>query len=171
MKLNKKGQVMENLGGLAIGVVAFAIIIVIAFMIMTQGKTTAVGLIETTTYTDETKTIPNNTVVSFRNCVDTENMVITGLKNCSIAACVTVGSANYSATKNTMTVAFYDSINGYNGTLTNVSYTCKVPSYAYNSTKTLQSATDGIPGYIPVIIITAIGSLLIGMVMMLRRNA
>ena len=38
MKMKKKGQVFDQLGGLAIGVATLAIVLVIAFLIMTQGK-------------------------------------------------------------------------------------------------------------------------------------
>ena len=37
-KLNKKGQAFEQLGKLGIGVVTLAIILVVGFMVMSQGK-------------------------------------------------------------------------------------------------------------------------------------
>lgn len=42
-------------------------------------------------------------------------------------------------------------------------------STAYNATGTLQTATSTIPGWVSIIIITAIGAALIGMVAMFRR--
>ena len=42
-------------------------------------------------------------------------------------------------------------------------------SLAWNSTGTLQTSTATIPGWVSIIVITAIGSILIGMVMMFRR--
>ena len=36
--MDKKGQAMEQLGKLAVGVVSLAIILVVGFMVMTQGK-------------------------------------------------------------------------------------------------------------------------------------
>ena len=42
-------------------------------------------------------------------------------------------------------------------------------SLAYNATGTLQTATAGIPGWVSIIIITAIGAALIGMVAMFKR--
>ena len=56
--------------------------------------------------------------------------------------------------------------------------TCNLPadvtdvggfSNAWNSTRTLQTATATIPNWVSIIIITAIGALLIGMVAMFRR--
>ena len=42
-------------------------------------------------------------------------------------------------------------------------------SLAWNATGSLQSATEGIPGWVSIVIITAIGAALIGMVAMFRR--
>ena len=40
---------------------------------------------------------------------------------------------------------------------------------AYNSTVTTAEAVEDIPGWIPVVVITAIGGLLLGMVTMMRK--
>jgi len=40
---------------------------------------------------------------------------------------------------------------------------------AYNGTNTLINAVEDIPGWVPIIVITAIGALLLGMVAMFRR--
>lgn len=40
---------------------------------------------------------------------------------------------------------------------------------AYNGTNTLTNAVEDIPGWVPIIVITAIGALLLGMVAMFRR--
>ena len=42
-------------------------------------------------------------------------------------------------------------------------------SAGYNATVTLQDAMNDIPGWVPIIIITAIGAILIGMVAVFRR--
>ena len=42
-------------------------------------------------------------------------------------------------------------------------------SAAYNGTVTLAGAVDDIPGWVPIIVITAIGAILIGMVAMFRN--
>jgi len=42
-------------------------------------------------------------------------------------------------------------------------------SAAWNSTGTLQNATSTIPGWIPLIVIVAIGAVILGMVAMFRR--
>ena len=43
-------------------------------------------------------------------------------------------------------------------------------SVAYNATSTLIDSVADIPGWVPIIVITAIGALLIGMVAMFRRR-
>jgi uncharacterized protein (UPF0333 family) len=96
-KINKKGQVMENLGGLAIGVVVLCIVLTVAFLIMAQGKS-----------------------------------ILPGIEG---VACNSSNSA----------------------------------SYACNATETLQESVQTIPGWVPIIIITGIGAVLISMVMMFRR--
>ena len=45
MKTNKKGQVFDNLAGLAVGIATFAIIMVVAFLVIanTQTQTAEIG--------------------------------------------------------------------------------------------------------------------------------
>lgn len=43
-------------------------------------------------------------------------------------------------------------------------------SLAWNSTSTLQSAVDTIPGWVPLIIIAVIGSVLLGLVALFNRK-
>ncbi len=43
-KLNKKGQVFEQFGGLATGIAALAIILTVAFLIMSEGKDQAAAI-------------------------------------------------------------------------------------------------------------------------------
>lgn len=100
MKMNKKGQVFENLGKLAIGVASIAIVLVVAFLIMAQGKTQI--------------------------------------------ASVDTNIANTNATE------------------------CP-KSVACNATSTMQSAVATIPPWIPLVIITAIGAILIGLISMFRK--
>ena len=120
MKLNKKGQsVLDNFGSLAIGVGTFAIVIIVAFLIMGQAKTNMTN--------------------------DNSKCAAGGYWNASSAQCCVKDSAICTGT--------------------NISAT----SDAWNATRTLQTATDGIPGWVSIIIITAIGAALIGMVAMFRR--
>ena len=91
-------SVFEQLGGLATGVASLAIVLVVAFLIMSQGKS-QVGDIE-----------------------------------------------GFDATNATQ---------------------CQT-SVACNATSTLQSAVDDIPGWIPLVIVAVIGSILLGLVSLFR---
>ena len=53
----------------------------------------------------------------------------------------------------------------------NVSYTYKNRDVGYNSTITLENATGTIPGWIPLVVIAMIGSILLGLVALFRRRA
>jgi hypothetical protein len=43
-------------------------------------------------------------------------------------------------------------------------------SYALNATKTLASAVDDVPGWVPLIVITVIGAVLLGLVAMFTKG-
>lgn len=43
-------------------------------------------------------------------------------------------------------------------------------SYSYNSTQTLSSAVDDIPGWVPLIVIALIGSVLLGLVALFKSR-
>jgi len=168
MKLNTKGQsVLDNFGSLAIGVGTFTIIIIVAFLIMSQGKTAAINQITATSYDRERTTIEDSATTCFEKCIHDENMVVTAITQNASGEGLTWSAENYSISKNCITMATspYD----YNNTA-NISYSCKKTSVAYNSTETLQSATDTVPGWISIIIITAIGAAILGMVGLLKRN-
>ena len=119
---NKKGQVFDQFGSLAIGVAALAITLVVAFLIMAQSKD-----------------MMDNSAGTI--CYNTSHYWNTTNKVCCLDGAVScTGSVNSSGTND-----------------------------AYNATSTLQNATSGIPGWVSIIIITAIGAALIGMVTMFRR--
>jgi len=44
-------------------------------------------------------------------------------------------------------------------------------TYGYNATQSVQSATEDIPGWLPIIVVVVIGAMLIGLVSFLRRQA
>ena len=98
---NKKGNVFNELGQLATGVAVLAIVLVVAFLVMSQGKAQ---------------------------------------------------------------IADIEGFDGTNDTECQSSIAC-------NSTSTLQSAVDDIPGWIPLVIVASIGAILLGLVAMFRRRA
>jgi len=112
--MNKKGQIFDQFGSLAIGVATLCIVLIVAFLIMAQAKTNMQA---------DAKQICDNTSATY----------YTGNDSCQIDGTV-MGHSN-----------------------------------SWNSTGKLQIATSTIPGWISIIIITAIGAALIGMVAMFRR--
>ena len=100
-KIGKKG-VMQQLGALAVGIATLAILLVVTFLIISQGQA---------------------------QVCDIEGIG---------GECVE-GNANATA------------------------------SIAFNSTNTLAKAVDDIPGWVPLIVITVIGSILLGLVALFRR--
>ena len=99
---NKKGQVFDNLAGLAVGIATFAIIMVVAFLVIanTQEKT-----------------------VDIDPCADGYDLNATGY-GCCVTGAETCAEENWS---------------NYN-------------SDSYESTVTLQSAAEGVPGWVPLVV-------------------
>lgn len=114
--MNRKGQVMQNLGALGVGVAALAIVLVVTFLIMAQANT---NMENDGSICDNSSLVYNE---SQDLCTESDDPAVVG------------GLSN-----------------------------------AYNATRTLTTATATIPNWVSIIIITAIGSILIGMVSMFRR--
>jgi len=112
--MNKKAQVFDNLAGIAVGVVTFAIIMVVCFIIITNTQSQVKGNSQACDNATYAYNISNN-------------------------QCCTAGACN----------------TGY--------------SLAWNSTGTLQSAASSVPGWIPLVLIIAIGSIILTMIGMFRR--
>ena len=106
LKNNKKGQaIFSQLGGMAIGIVTLAIVLVVGFLVMSQA-TDQIGSIEGVT------------------CTGNSSLVANG-----------------------------------GGT-----------SVACNATHTLQAAMATVPGWVPLIVIAIIGSILLGLVALFQRR-
>ena len=166
-QLNKKGQgIFDNLAAIGIGVVGLAIILIVTFLIMSTGKEAVVTQMTPATFAESTVTLTNATTTTFSNCIRDEDMVVTAIRNGSITDSIIMVPGNYTVSSNTVTVLTY--LESYTP-LTNISYSCKGGNNAYNATETLQNATDTVPTWIPIVVITLIGGILIGAVKMFRR--
>jgi len=122
-KLNKKGQIFNQMGALGVGIAGLAITLIITFLIISQGR--------------------SNIVDNSNACYDLDLVY-----NATTGCCTDVGCVNgaYNAT----------SAGGF--------------SSAFNATQTLGSAVDTIPGWVPLIVIAVIGSILLGLVAMFRNR-
>jgi len=135
-------------------------------------------MISTSTATNESYAYTNNTLVALTHSGHsvTDTVACTAVYN-DTANAVTIGSGNY--TCNNAGLIVTDDLTG--GTGANVSwgwastlyatYTYKAADYAYNASSDVQNATQDIPGWLPIIVVVVIGSLLIGLVSFLRRQA
>lgn len=99
--MDKKGQVLQNLGSLAVGIATLAIVLTVTFLILAQGQEQSISIEGT------------NPGCNWENTT----------------SCGT----------------------------------------AYNATGVLAEAVDDIPGWVPLIVIAVIGSILLGLVAMFRK--
>lgn len=168
MYKHKKGQAqMQAIGMIAVGVAALAITLTIAFLVLGQGKVQAYGLITATDFTNVTKVLPNGTATTFSECIDDVDLTISEMYNSSGADQALLDSNNYTISGNAVTIAANTGITSSDSK--NLTYSCKTPSYAYNSTETMQNSTDSVPGWVPVIIIVFVGSILLTIVRQFRK--
>lgn len=168
--MNKKGQ-MAEMGALATGIAALAITLVVAFLVMSQGKENISGLITATTYNNATVSLPNATTTCFSNCVANNDMTVNKITNCSGIGCygVNIGSANYTVSGNCIRMNIQTGTPGTESNK-NITYSCSLPDDAYNATSSLQNATDTVPSFIPIIVIVVIGGILLSLVALLRNR-
>jgi len=167
-KLNRKGQILENISGIAIGVGTLALVLVIVFLINAGVKDQTVDDITTTSFSDVAKTLTNATALTFAECIDDEDLTVTSILNGTGVDCIAIGAANYTISGNVVTVTFDEGGTESYEASTNATYNCKTPSTAYNSTGTLNNDTYSLVGWISLIIIVLIGILILGLVRMIR---
>lgn len=115
MKMNKKAQIFENLGALAVGIASLCIVLVVAFLIISKGR---------------------SQVTSSGGCANT--------------------TLSFNSTSNRCCDAYGTCTTGYDN--------------AYNATAKLGSAVDDVPGWVPLIVIAVIGSVILGLVAMFRNK-
>jgi hypothetical protein len=166
--MNKKGQIMDNLGGLAIGVAILAITLTISFLVIGEGREEINDTLAVTTFNNQTLAQSNYSAVAFNNdCLG--SVTCLAASNDSGAWDAYVPTANY--TCNISGFTFQDAGNtSYNpATTLYINYSCKIADAGYNSTLTLASAVDEIPGWVPLIIIAVVGIVMLGLVAMFRR--
>jgi len=165
--MDKRG-VIEGLQALIVPLIGIALVLVIGFLIFAEVKEKVVDITsETTTHSNETFTpftthvykhlIYSINCMSF-SCTEVRNgsggnVVPAARYNCTLGAGLRMGNI----TTDTMNETLY------------VDYTCANTSIAYNATNEIQNATQDIPGWLPIIVITVIGALLIGLVTRFRR--
>ena len=164
-KMNKKGAI-EGLQSLIVPLIGIGIVLVVGFLIFAEAKTKMV------TISDTTITTTNESVTSWINYT---YKALTLDVSCMTLNC---GDVYNSSGGSPLSTDSYDcivtqgirinNVSGSVGNSINVSYTCKPMTSAYNATSDLQNATQDIPGWLPIIVITVIGAILLGLVAQFR---
>ena len=168
--MNKKGQVFEQFGSLAIGIAALAILLVVAFLIMDQGKEQAVDLTGTTRFNETISSVTFEVFTAFPKCVAKfSTMSVAEVLNHTNASASPVSTAMYTV-GSYYRVNFTNKSGAFGMNSFNVTYVCKEPDHAYNATGELQRATDTVPTWVPIIVITFIGAILLGLVALIRKK-
>jgi len=167
--MNKKGAI-EGLQELIAPLIGIALVLVVGFLIFSEAKDKVVSITGvSTTYTNETvSTWTNNTYQSLThstNCMlfscsevlnNTGGAISTTCYNCTVGLGFAIMDGTATCSNTTTAV--------------NVSYSCTNKTIAFNATGDIQNATQDIPGWLPIIVITVIGALLIGLVARFRRS-
>jgi len=169
MKYKKKAQI-EQLQGLIVALVIIAVVLVVGFLIFAETKDQVVDMIDTSTATNESYSYTNNTLVAltYSPTAAAGTVACTAVYN-DTANAVTISSDRYTCNNAGLIV---DDVGTYTYASTlYVTYTYKTADYAYNASNDVQNATQDIPGWLPIIVVVVIGSLLIGLVLFLRRQA
>ena len=170
MKMNKKG-VIENLQALIGPLIGIALVLVIGFLIMATIKDKVVEL------GGNNITTINETVAGWSN--DTYSSLTFG-GNCMTVSCSGLTNNNGTHGNFSSTTVVYSchpsrgitisDVNSLMNDTVKVTYICDQTTRAWNATGQIQEATSDIPGWIPIIIITIIGALLLFLVTKFRER-
>jgi len=165
--MNKKGQIINMLSGISIAVLTIAIVLVVGFLIMAQGKDIAIDNIALVSVINESVVYTENTFVALTgsNGIELSCSAVWNGTGGDATAYYAIAANNWTCS----TAGLNLTGSSFNDTV-QVHYTYKLPSYAYNSTSKLQNATSDIPGWLPIIIITMIGAGLIGLVSIFKQE-
>jgi len=163
--IDRKGQVMQDIGALGVGVATLVVILAIIFVMMSQvGTQTVAQVSASNTVTNETVTWTEGawTALTFSpNSMELScSAVYNGTGGYSIV------STNYSC--GTSGIMMTNASISPNLT-TLVTYAYKARSVAFNSTEELTNATATIPGWVPLIILITLGGIILALVAVFKR--
>jgi len=165
-KLNKKGQIIENIGGIAIGIGTIALLMVIVFLITSNVQTQTVDEISSTAHTNYAVAFTNESAFHVGTCAG--GLICTALMNVTGTSAVNIeiGTANYTCgdIDITPTIIGVDAP----GTLY-LNYSCQDQSVAYNATVEMTNNTYNIVGWIGLVVIILIGILILGLIKQIRQ--
>jgi len=165
--MNKKGQIIPMLSGIAISALVITIVLIVGFLIMKESKDIIIDDFISANTTTETVAWTNNTYVTLTYSTSSIELSCTEVRNGTDTA-ILIGVGNYTCdTQGFKLVQFTGPV--FNTTV-NLTYNWKAADAAWNATSITQDAVAGIPGWLPIIIITMIGAGLISLVAIFRRQ-
>lgn len=179
----KKGQVLENLGGLAVGLAVLMMTLVVAFLVLDQGKDEIIdnaaqrSSVFNTTNATHTQTLNAFTMID-PECVSERAVNVIAVYNQSeFATAVRVSDQNYTVSFNLINISSDGLANSTSsdfatnmGTTFRIQYDCAVKDAGYNGTSTLQNATQDVTGWAPLVVVVVIGAAIFGLVALFRRR-
>lgn len=167
--INKKGQIMQELGALGIGVAVITLVLIIAFLVMSQITTQAISQGEAAAaITNETVVWTYDTWVALSRSPNSMLLSCSQVYNGTGFPSEEIDVSNYTCGTKGIKV-----INGSNVFLNysiEVWYSYKDKSAAFNSTGVLTNATATIPDWVPLIILVSIGGIILGLVSAFKRR-
>ena len=169
--MNKRKADLANLSGLVIGLVVIGIVLTVGFLISAQMKTQVVAETSTSKTYNETAAWTNNTYVRLTNNTGQLELACTEVLNSSTAHEV-IDSGNYTCSPSGINLVDRTTtgIDTWNTSGVIVTYTWKEETYAYNASGEVQNVTQDIPGWLGIIVVTVIGSLLITLIVKLFKR-
>jgi len=166
MKGKKAQSAIEGLQALVIPLVGIGLVLAIGFLIFAE----ATDQVISSARSDETGSVAGESIlwnngsrVAFVKGPQSMTLSCDGVINATGA--VLIGTANYTCTKDGLLLIGTD----WNTTV-GVNYSYSNKSLAYNATGETQNATAQLSGWLPIIVITVIGAILLGLVGLFRRT-
>lgn len=171
-QLRGKKALLNEFGTLSIAVAGLAISLIVTLLILDQGREISVQNTAMTnisnrsiSVTNGTKTVLTTSCVTLGSCGSIRNSSQRYMGKGNVT-CAIEG-------ENGLTIYPYFTDAGYasgEATTLYVDFTCAFADASYNSTLTLTNATSDIPGWIPVIVVTVLGGILLSIVAIYRRQ-
>ena len=164
--MNKKGQAIDGLGSLIVPLIGIGILLVIGLLIISQVRDQIVD-----TQSGDWCSSPyglNVDTSGAANCCNATRCKDDSIEIYNItlgACCNSTSTLPYDCAVGNVTPAI-TSLNCTAGQTVGAAVT-----FAFNGTNKTIGAISDIPGWLPIIVITIIGALLIGLVAFFRRNS
>jgi hypothetical protein len=165
-KPNKKGQIIQQMGAIGIGIAILAILLVVVFLINAKVKTQVLNDQTATSFGEISYALTNATATAVTHCVPESTMSVTDVKNSSAAGGISLLPATYTVAGNNITLTV---TNTSLGATQNITFSCDVATLAYNSSNTLNSDTYSMVGWIGLVVIILIGIIILGLIRRIRQ--